>query len=833
MASRPYLAAVIVLAAPRVGVTFQIATPGAATDWPLVTEFEARRAWFAAQPRDFENAVLFRTRNGEVVRSDRFTQTSGLLGDFDGDGDVDRYDYMALQICLDFSGPGVTTPTACAVFDADGNQAIDLYDVAAFAAALTGSLAGVHVEAGEFVPILASPDGYYSGEPGTNGNNALNGVAAQAGYSQDDLWYRWRPLQRPVGSGDVLLANASRAMTAYTILAPALSGSYGFGLTVTNLVTGEMGFDAATLSAVYCINDAACDDGLFCTGSETCDPLGAGCVSSGDPCEGCPISVCREDLGACTTPSGEEFFFTLATDNLTGICGNDTFNAPLIFNAATGSNYPSLQTNDRADGGDGNDILNAQFNFASATTVIPMLTGIETLNLTDFGTWAPTLDGRGITGVTTINLRSSGNPYVVRVGDLPSLVDLSVSGQFWGAGLTFAPSAARGADDAMTLTLNRVLLFDGWSQIDLTSGGPSRIETLNLVSNLDPNDPATHSAMGGTNELSRLNLSGVDRIVVTGTAALTISYTVLANEIDASGFAQPFRMGFPLQYISGHGVTVIGGSGGDTLLGSSGDDLINGGEGNDTIDGREGNDTIDGSSGNDSISGEAGNDNIYGSSGDDSISGSSGNDRIDGGEGNDNIYDSYGDNIINGGDGNDNLDGSHGNNVVTGGLGVDTFRLGNYAYGFDYQVITDFDDTVTTGDVLKSAATLSGTDDFATSASIQTHSSSGNLTVEPAAEVVVVRSNTVTNFTDATSRDGTNLLTAIGGTITGPIAGSNRILLCVADASGNVGVYLADSYSYWPNPGAISAGQIMLVAVLQGPNVNITDLVYLNFSNNQ
>lgn len=54
--------------------------------------------------------------------------------------------------------------------------------------------------------------------------------------------------------------------------------------------------------------DAACDDGLFCTGTETCDEA-TGCVSSGDPCTGGGACVvCDDGTDGCvdTDPDADE-----------------------------------------------------------------------------------------------------------------------------------------------------------------------------------------------------------------------------------------------------------------------------------------------------------------------------------------------------------------------------------------------------------------------------------------------------------------------------------------------------------------------------------------------
>ncbi|MEK7731196.1 MAG: hypothetical protein AAB363_04995, partial [Planctomycetota bacterium] len=148
--------------APFLVASLSIAEP---IDSPA-TDFNVRRAWVESQPRTFDNEVLFRIEDGEVLRSDRFAQAGDTFGDFDGDGDVDLFDYTAFQICLSFSGLHSTTPLPCYVFDSDGDLDIDQFDVAAFLNAFTGSIGGVRVEAGGLVPINAPIGPYYSGEPG-------------------------------------------------------------------------------------------------------------------------------------------------------------------------------------------------------------------------------------------------------------------------------------------------------------------------------------------------------------------------------------------------------------------------------------------------------------------------------------------------------------------------------------------------------------------------------------------------------------------------------------------------------------------------------------------
>lgn len=204
---------------------------------------------------------------------------------------------------------------------------------------------------------------------------------------------------------------------------------------------------------------------------------------------------------------------------------------------------------------------------------------------------------------------------------------------------------------------------------------------------------------------------------------------------------------------------------------------------------------------------------------------------ITGGSGADQLRGSASADIISAGAGNDTVSGEAGADILTLGAGVDTVQIrAAAADGADRKTVTDFDDTPSTGDIINidsdDLATLDGTDNFASASSLQTHSTAGNLTIAAATEVVIVTSATVTNFTDANSLNGTNLLTAIGGTITAQAIG-NEHLFAVADASGNVGIYYGDAGANTD----IAAAELTLVAVLSGSNVQLSGLVYQNFTN--
>jgi len=52
-------------------------------------------------------------------------------------------------------------------------------------------------------------------------------------------------------------------------------------------------------TAFACTTDAECDDGLFCTGAETCDTATGTCSSAGDPCDASAGETCNEGTDTC------------------------------------------------------------------------------------------------------------------------------------------------------------------------------------------------------------------------------------------------------------------------------------------------------------------------------------------------------------------------------------------------------------------------------------------------------------------------------------------------------------------------------------------------------
>ena len=118
--------------------------------------------------------------------------------------------------------------------------------------------------------------------------------------------------------------------------------------------------------------------------------------------------------------------------------------------------------------------------------------------------------------------------------------------------------------------------------------------------------------------------------------------------------------------------TLDGGRNDDTLNGNSGDDRILGDHGNDFINGGDGNNTILGGDGNDTIRTGSGNDAVFGGDGDDLINTDGGNDTIIGGDGADTMFGGAGNDLLLGRDGADYIDGQAGIDTIAGNEGADT-----------------------------------------------------------------------------------------------------------------------------------------------------------------
>jgi hypothetical protein len=175
----------------------------------------------------------------------------------------------------------------------------------------------------------------------------------------------------------------------------------------------------------------------------------------------------------------------------------------------------------------------------------------------------------------------------------------------------------------------------------------------------------------------------------------------------------------------------------------------------------------------------------------------------------------------------DTITAGAGIDTLTGGAGSDTFVI-NSTSAANRDIITDFKAGATTADVFKMAngtLAMSGSDNFASAASLQSATTAGNVTIAAASEVLVVRTATIADVTSANSLNGTNVLAALGGAIT-TNANDDNIFIAVGITGGGVAIYAGDGAG---TNTALIASEITLVGVLQG--VTLADLVYTNFAN--
>ncbi|MCP4248683.1 MAG: META domain-containing protein [bacterium] len=324
------------------------------------------------------------------------------------------------------------------------------------------------------------------------------------------------------------------------------------------------------LGLSLCETDSDCDDGLFCTGVETCGADGL-CDAGTDPCEP-DTEDCDEEADTCVRISiNGHFELTLGPDTFTGGASDDPFYASLVFNTPTGTNLPSLQNFDILDGGAGNDELNAEFNFtAGATTVQPTIWDIEEFYITDFGTAATTLSFANITGCNAVNSTNGTNANALVLDNVPDPLDLGITGTNAGMTVNYSTNATSAADDSMTLSLNNVAA----GTVTINSTGVNGLESVSIDSAGAPNTLSTLVQGTGTS-MTTLTCTGDQDLAITG--ALPAFTT-----INCAGATGAFTMG--TNVASAGNVTIIGGAGSDVLYGSpSTGDSITGNDGNDRI----------------------------------------------------------------------------------------------------------------------------------------------------------------------------------------------------------------------------------------------------------
>ena len=318
-----------------------------------------------------------------------------------------------------------------------------------------------------------------------------------------------------------------------------------------NLTTGLCGAVAA------CTDDAGCDDGVFCNGLETCDlvtdPANGVCVDGTRPCgdtiadgtvgacgdEGVTESCAEGDAAAvCTACPTVTVDFTIGLDNLTGTAGDDTFYAAWDYTTG-GVKVNTLDTGDTANGLAGTDVVNATFVGTASSDIVPILTGIETINITDNTSTAftTTLKLGSSSGITAVNSVSSTD--TATVADIGTAVNLGLNNTDMGITATYKAAATSGTAEALTLTLTDVA-DASTSVATIATDAASGFETINVVT-AGTTASVLHqlATTGNTTTLKTMNVSGTQSVT------LQTIPTSLTTTISASGMTSPaaFQLG--------------------------------------------------------------------------------------------------------------------------------------------------------------------------------------------------------------------------------------------------------------------------------------------------
>jgi hypothetical protein len=280
---------------------------------------------------------------------------------------------------------------------------------------------------------------------------------------------------------------------------------------------------------------------------------------------------------AAATAAVTSFALTPGADVINGSNGND------LITGAIGT----LSNVDEIHGGNGTDTMTIIFSpelatAGSATAASPIVSGVETLNITSRSLSAQ-LNFTDIKGVTTINVGGNNDLKLVSMSDVTA-----VNANALSAVLTvdLQTSTASTAGFGFTLNASASTAMDFvWAD---DSSSTAMLDTLTI------------NALGDWGNLSSATtFSGVDKLALVGNGAVSISLASgIAGGMQQTGWADLTANN------SGAGIDASGLSGNLTLRVDTGDFNIKGGLGADTFNMTANvntNDTLDGGAGADTL----------------------------------------------------------------------------------------------------------------------------------------------------------------------------------------------------------------------------------------
>lgn len=300
-------------------------------------------------------------------------------------------------------------------------------------------------------------------------------------------------------------------------------------------------------------------------------------------------SVDLETLGAnvdTIDASGNSGGVTVALDaevdtTFTGGAGNDTVSTGAAL--STGS----------VNAGDGTDklIVGTTAHLNSAT-LAGKYTNFETLAITN----GVSIDLDLLSSITAVEMTDGAGTTALTDLSATQAGAITLAGLNGAATLGLKNAGVVGNVDTATITVS-----DGDSTASEAISAAGDITMANVENiNFTLTDDLILDTLANMNEFSTITLSGGGNAqIYAGTTGVVINSTIDGSEATAA-------MELGAQAVTGNGMALKGGSGGDLIIGSANADALTGNAGNDTILGGDASDTIVGGAGNDTMDGGAG-----------------------------------------------------------------------------------------------------------------------------------------------------------------------------------------------------------------------------------
>jgi len=256
-------------------------------------------------------------------------------------------------------------------------------------------------------------------------------------------------------------------------------------------------------------------------------------------------------IGGDTGTTGDAAGNALGAANhrVTLTAGNDTI--------AFGAN---LNASDTVAGGTGTDTL--AVSLALTNALMTNVTGFEVIRFDAGG--AVTQDA-GITSMAGVSYQLVSAAQTYTLNNLANATSISVIG---GAATTTAVALVMKDGSGLSDTLS----------VNVANGASNAVTTVTAINDVAGLETLNLSSTGGTgtNVITTLHEDG--KVVLTGSAGLTITNVLVSTSFDATAFTGK------LTAKAGNTATNIqSGTGADTITGGTGADTVNAGAGNDTI----------------------------------------------------------------------------------------------------------------------------------------------------------------------------------------------------------------------------------------------------------